>query len=1091
MRLLSMAIPEAEAASLAATPHQYPDARRFVATAECADLQLVVETSIQQVTVPLTLSASCMDCVEQYGLDWKKKFQEQVADMSPLQVTSGNSATDLVKDVLIGGDCFDVTNITAVGNARSRGTFSNGSSSLNLGSGVILCTGDVNVLPGPNVDADADGGFNNDTPEDADLKKLASGNQYDLAKIEFDFVPTANTVKFEFVFGSEEYCEFVGTTYNDVFGFFISGPGITGTQNIGLIPNTTTPVTINNVNHTKNTAAYRNNNNGLCGGLPALAINDLELDGFTKVFTATANLQPCQKYHIKLAIADIADEKYCSAVFLKANSFNAGGQVIAEPAYPVGMQSAIENCGQANIKFSRGNGDASAPLPVSFSISPQSTALQGIDFAPIQNNIIIPANETEVLVPVTLFQDGLTEGPEKIVLTINNSCSCTEQRVEFLIEDKPLLDAILADKAICGGTSTALEPTVTGGLLPFIYKWNTGDVGSSIFVTASSTQTYTVTVTDGCGSTEVVSAEVTPEPVPTATLSGSGALCNSGSMANLDLNLTGQSPWVVVWKQNGIDQTQTFLASPVVMPTNVAGIYTLVSVTTQGGCTGTASGSANVTAVNLNLTLDPANPLCHGGNTGSVEASVAGGGTPYTYTWNTGAKVQAINNLAIGTYTVTVTENNGCTLTQTVQLTEPLALSTSAVVKNHINCNNPIGAADLTASGGTPGYQFKWSNNATLEDPTFAAGGNFTVTITDGNNCTATVTVNVTADITPPTVLAKATSQLDCNSDEASLDATGSSSGAFYQFAWSGAGFACCENTYTPHVNLPGVYTLVVTNTQNGCTASASASVTENINLPTALLLNTIPPNCTNSNGSFNVVSVTGGIGPYLYALDGSGNFGTLDQFKNLRPGTHEILVQDANGCEYAETVVFTEVIKPDITLATEVNVAFGETNTLTAELNIPLSLVDTILWSPSEGLTMTKDMRVVIAQPFENTKYTATVISKNGCEDRATVQYRVDAPHIWAPNIFSPNNKDGENDKFYLFSSPNSVRQVVSLQVYDRWGALLFRNVGGSTDSERSGWDGTFHGKMLAPAVFVWCADVELINGERVLLKGDIAIVR
>lgn len=1081
---------------------QRPNQQVFTASGPCMDLWMEVASEGGGSTglVPLSISASCADCPGDNAASeaWKKKFKEKVgaADVAPLKVTGGVAATSLVRNTLIGGDCFDVTNITSVGNANSRGTFSAGTSSINIADGVVLCTGDVNELPGPNVLVDADGGFANDNTDDADLKKLIGNNQFDLSKIEFDFVPTANTLKFEFVFGSEEYCEFVGTNYNDVFGFFISGPGINGTLNIGLIPGTGTPVTINNVNHQSNSNYYRNNRVDVfnCGNLSAVAASDIELDGFTRVFTATANVQPCQKYHIKLAIADIQDDRYCSAVFLKANSFNAGGQVEAEPVYANSQPNAIENCGQSYIKFKRGSGDVNTALPVSYTIAPQSTALQGIDFAPLPNNVVIPAGQNDVLVPVNLFQDGMTEGLEKIELIINNSCSCTEQKVIFDINDKPLLDAGMVGKAICSGQPAVLEPNVSGGLAPVLYQWSTGASGSSI--TVNTPNTYTVTVSDACASSQVLTAQVAAQEVPTAALSGNSSICVSGGTATLTVALSGQAPWDLTWKaDNGSPQTLPVFASPALIPVSAAGNYSLVSVATQNGCAGSVSGSATVTSTNLNLSLSPTNPPCYGIANGSVSAALTGGAQPYTYQWSNGAKTQNISGLPPGTYTVTTTENGGCTATQTAQLVQPTELVMAAEVKNHINCKVPTGAADLTASGGMPGtggtYQVKWSNGATQSTATFSTGGTYTVTVSDQNNCTATAAVTILSDLTKPIVTAKALGQLNCNSDEVGLDATGSSTGPAYTFAWSGGPFICCENTFTPTVSQPGTYTLIISNTANGCTATATASVTENTDEPTALNLDLNPPGCKKPTGDISVLGVTGGTGPYRYDLDGSGNFGTLDQFKALAPGTHTIIVQDANGCEHTETIVFQEVILPDITLTPEVSIAFGETQQIKALLNIPLSLIDTIIWSPAEGLTFTSDPRIVEAQPFASTRYTATVITKNNCEDRATVQFRVDEPHIWAPNVFSPNNKDGENDRFYLFASPGSVRQVVSMQVFDRWGTLIFRNEGGFTDTERSGWDGTYRGKMLAPDVFVWCADLELANGNRVQLKGDVAIVR
>lgn len=171
--------------------------------------------------------------------------------MAVLTTTSGESAEELVKEVLIGGNCFDVQNVSYLGNSAAIGTFANGLTNIGFNSGVIMATGATSVAEGPNDSDNASAGFGVPAA-DPDLTQLSgSGSIYDRASIEFDFTPTQTPLTFEYVFGSEEYCEYVGSTFNDAFGFFIAGPGISGpfggAANIAVIPATTTYVTINNV----------------------------------------------------------------------------------------------------------------------------------------------------------------------------------------------------------------------------------------------------------------------------------------------------------------------------------------------------------------------------------------------------------------------------------------------------------------------------------------------------------------------------------------------------------------------------------------------------------------------------------------------------------------------------------------------------------------------------------------------------------------------------------------------------------------------------------------------------------------------------
>jgi len=190
---------------------------------------------------------------------------------------------------------------------------------------------------------------------------------FDLANIEFDFTPTQSPLTFEFVFASEEYCEYVGSPFNDAFGFFIDGPGITGpfggAANIAVIPATTTYVAINNVNHLNNAAFYVNNTPAggtLCGQSASFlqSTNELQFDGYTRRFTATANVIPCQTYHIKLKICDIGDGIFDSAVFLRDGSFDAGGSasvewiVNGEPD----VNEAFEGCDLVQLLFDRVGG---------------------------------------------------------------------------------------------------------------------------------------------------------------------------------------------------------------------------------------------------------------------------------------------------------------------------------------------------------------------------------------------------------------------------------------------------------------------------------------------------------------------------------------------------------------------------------------------------------------------------------------------------------------------------------------------------------------------------------------------------------------
>ena len=881
--------------------------------------------------VPMYLSVSCLSCEKEAEAPWKKAFWEKVQQVSGgssspdnvtvLQTTGGATASSLINNTLIGGSCFDVTNPTSFGPTASRGTFSNGQSNIQINTGVVLCNGNVNILPGPNNNGAVSGntaGFGVNTADDADLATLSTGNQWDLIKLEFDFKPTADVLKFDFVFGSEEYCEWANSNFNDVFGFFISGPGITGNQNIALLPGGSTPVTINNVNHVNNTGFYVNNNtNNPCQSIPAFALPECQLDGWTSVLTAEATVQPCQTYHIKLALADITDGNLASAVFLRAGSFDAGGGAKAQTVYPAGQTFVYEGCGQGYIKFLRGSGDINVPVDIHFTIGGNSTATPGLDYGTLTSPVTIPAGQTEILIPVNVFTDVDIEGDETILILLDNPCSCTQTPTTFIIKDKPPLVTDLTDKVVCGN-STTLSPTTTGGQTPLTYLWNTNATGPTLTVTQQGVNTFTVTVTDNCGATATASAEVTLTPKPTAALSGSGFLCEGvPNDINLNVTLTGTAPWEVV--MNG--QTYTFNSSPGIITVSGPGTYSLSSVmSTVSGCTGTATGTVNIVEYNVNVSLNAVDPPCGGVNNGTITATPSGGGTPYTYVWNPGGAGGATkNNLGPGTYSVTVTDSHGCTESAEATLTEPPPLTATTANPVNIDCNNPIGTADVEPDGGTPGYSFHWSNGNNTQTPSFTAGGTYTVTVTDSHNCTKTATVTISSNLAQPTAVIAPPTQLTCVTTEITLNGNGSSSGSDFTYEWGGPSFVCCETTLSPQINEGGTYTLTVTNSTNGCTKTASVTVTQN---------NT-PPNAVASAGNIScstpVVTINGsgsstGAGiSYLWTTP-DGNFvccaNTLNPQVN-QAGTYNLVVSNANtGCTAETSVTISgNTILPDATI--------------------------------------------------------------------------------------------------------------------------------------------------------------------------------
>jgi hypothetical protein len=218
---------------------------------------------------------------------------------------------DLVEGLVGGG--VTTSNVTFTGADVAAGTFSGGLPVLgSFDSGVILSTGDISFVVGPNQVDDVTG--DNNLAGDTDLNALLGGgtSTFDATVLEFDFMPVTDTVSFRFVFASDEYNEFVGSQFNDVFAFYVNG------ANCAVVPNTAIPVTINSINNQSNPTLYRDNER------PDGTL-DTEMDGLTVVLTCLASVNQGVNNHIKLAIADTSDDQYDSVVFIQANSLVGSG----------------------------------------------------------------------------------------------------------------------------------------------------------------------------------------------------------------------------------------------------------------------------------------------------------------------------------------------------------------------------------------------------------------------------------------------------------------------------------------------------------------------------------------------------------------------------------------------------------------------------------------------------------------------------------------------------------------------------------------------------------------------------------------------
>lgn len=322
---------------------------------------------------------------------------------------------ELISEVFL-GDCLEASNISYTGTPGQIGTFSNGSG-IGIEEGIVLTSGAITSAPGPNnTGSESTSAL---SLGNALLTSLAGMPTNDAAVFTFDFTASTDEVTFTYVFASEEYPEFVCSSFNDVFGFFVTGPGYAPNTNIATVPGTNVPVAIDNVNNdpfcAPNYPAYYVDNTGGTA---------IEYDGYTTPLTATIQTVPCETYQITIAVADAGDTAYDSAVFLQAQSFTAGVNVEVAAANLDGIQSTPASCGEGGVFTFVNDGEPfTEDVTLTFSIG--GTAQAGAVYDPIPTQITFPAGTTILEIPVDGIVDQLPDSPQSITLQLDQTCTCS------------------------------------------------------------------------------------------------------------------------------------------------------------------------------------------------------------------------------------------------------------------------------------------------------------------------------------------------------------------------------------------------------------------------------------------------------------------------------------------------------------------------------------------------------------------------------------------------------------------------------------------------------------------------------------------
>jgi gliding motility-associated-like protein/uncharacterized repeat protein (TIGR01451 family) len=474
-------------------------------------------------------------------------------------------------------------------------------------------------------------------------------------------------------------------------------------------------------------------------------------------------------------------------------------------------------------------------------------------------------------------------------VSVNDANNCPQQFTVNLNEPDTIIGNFNNIIPVCqNGSQGSIDLEVTGGTLPYSFFWNTTQISEDINSLYSGD--YICNLTDANGCTAILQTTLSDPDALNISATITDDPCYNGGNGMIDITVSnGSNPYNFDWSNNSTNQDATGLTS---------GIY-FVNVTDANSCGIFQSFFVNQPDTLVYLSsISTTSLMCFGDDDASIDIEVQGGVTPYTYLWNNSTITQDISNLIAGDYTVTVTDNNNCELTQTINISQVNEIQLSEV-HNDVLCKNESSAnIDVTVNGGTIPYTYTWDNGSLNEDLSNVPTGTYNLTVTDLNSCTSTISVIITEPNDTISINAVVSHVLCFGNNDGNIDLTVNGGTANYSYLWSSN-----QNTEDVSNLLAGNYSVVVTD-GNACTSTYSTEITQpqtSMNLTGSAI-----DVCKGDKNGVATVAVTGGTPDYTYVW-GTNSSDNLNYISGLGVGSYTVTITDANLCQKELTINIAE----------------------------------------------------------------------------------------------------------------------------------------------------------------------------------------
>jgi gliding motility-associated-like protein len=628
----------------------------------------------------------------------------------------------------------------------------------------------------------------------------------------------------------------------------------------------------------------------------------------------------------------------------------------------------------------------------------------------------------------------------------------------------------------------------TGGQSPYTFLWSTNETTAQIDNLIGG-DNYCVTITDnfGCEIDTCFEQAFQLEILPTVTQVDLD--CNGDGDGAISIQaIGGQPPYSFDW----VNTTTAQIGSGNIPGVNIIENITnldggLYSITLTDGMTDTIFQIDLIEPEEITFNVLNQNDIsCFDACDGFLAIEAVGGTAPFSYFLD-GNATPVLNNLAIaglcaGNHEIEVVDANNCSATYDFSLSEPAEFIADITVNNDVSC---FGGSDASITATTNGNATAYLWNTLDNTPTITGlpQGMYTVTVTDDNGCKDTTSVTITQPATPLAVTIDEIQPVSCaGEDDGILEAIPVGPGTIFTYTWSDF-----NNNQQNDDLFAGTYSVTVVN-ENGCDATADYTLTE----PDPLIVSIATQDLTcvggPDSGAMEVEDVQGGEEPYLYSVDGA-VFANDSLFESLSEGGYNLVVQDALGCEQIVPFQIFGAPELEIDLGDDLVIELGQTIELDAAA-IGDNLVYTWILTDQDYQCATSDCQSIFLTPTATTTVAVAVNDTTSLcvgADQILIQV-ANNRKIYIPNTFSPNF-DGINDYFMVFAK-QGVQRIARLDIFDRFGGQIYSRTNLQPNDEQAGWDGTYRGKRVQTGVYVFFVEIEFIDGDVQLFKGDVLVV-